>query len=442
LLLETNQNDWRILKGMVRGQWFLSAGVGLLAGFGCGTSGQIVVRHGNGNQATSAVSSTAASSGGATTGTLAGSGTSGGGGSTSGTTTGGSTSSGGGTTTAGTSTSSGTTGGGGTGESWIWLFTDYANSLDALNQNTASFTHVSPALYHMNYDYKSGVPSFTSGPTDGCSAAPTTTDMFNGLTSTQIAQKVHAMGMKVVALIYGGAANCGTDLGIENVLNDSPAGTQKAFIDSLVSEAQTKGYDGWNLDWETNLNATPYAPLLITFLGAAHKAFAKQSLSLSIDVLGSNVEQSWCSGGSGFVDLDNIGPVIDGVIIESYQALIGSSATSCPTGLPNPLACNYPSATDCPIGECVASDLALLCAHLPMAKAVIGLDAISRATNPIAGTVMSTVESYGFKRVAVWPDSNSHGLNGSYLLLDPTGIVPANTDWYKLLKDFLAHWSG
>jgi hypothetical protein len=226
------------------------------------------------------------------------------------------------------------------------------------------------------------------------------------------------------------------------VLNDSPAGTQKAFIDALVSEAQNKGYDGWNLDWETFLSDNPYAPLLTTFLGAAHKAFAAQGLTLTIDILGSNVKQSWCSGGSGYVDLDKIGPVVDGVVIESYESSIGSSLTACPTNLPNPLACNYPSAAACPAGECVGSDLALICAHLALDKAIIGLDSIGRASNPIAGTVVTTIEDYGFKRVAVWPDWNNDGPNGGYQLLDTKGIVPASTDWYTLMQNFLEHWGA
>jgi hypothetical protein len=346
-----------------------------------------------------------------------------------------------GTTTGSTTGGQSSGGASGGGESWVWLFTDYANGLNTLKAKSASFTHVSPALYHMNYAYKTGVPSFTSGPSDGCTSNPTTVDNFNGLTSRQIAQKVHAMNMKVVPLIYGGSLNCGTDQGIENVLNDSPAGTQTKFINALVTEAVDKGYDGWNLDWEAALGKNPYAPLLITFLGNAQKAFAAKNLLLTIDILASGVEQSWCSGGNGFVDLGKIGPVVDGVVIESYESSMGSKATACPANLANPLVCNYPSATVCPSGECVNSDLALLCAHLPLNKAIIGLDAVPWGTNPIAGTAVTTVEDYGFKRIAVWPDWNNNGPNGTYQLMDAKGIVPATTDWYTLLSNFLKHWN-
>jgi hypothetical protein len=225
-------------------------------------------------------------------------------------------------------------------------------------------------------------------------------------------------------------------------LSDSPAGTQAAFITALVDEAQAKGYDGWNLDWETKLKYSAYGTKLTAFLGAAHTAFAAHGLSLSIDILASNVKQSWCSGGSGFVDLDAIAPVVDGVIIESYEGTIASQLTMCPTGLANPLVCNYPSATACPTGECVGSDLALMCAHVSDDKAVIGLDAVPWATNPIAGSVVSIIENYGFKRIAIWPDSNNDGAGGGYALLDPKSLVPATTDWYQLMQDFLTFWGG
>jgi hypothetical protein len=410
----------------------------MIAALGCGAPSPSDVRNADLGIVAPSASDLAAAGCAGTSGSSTSGGTSGSSGSST------TSASSGGTATGSSSTGgTGTTGGkAGTGEAWIWVFTDYANGLAALKKKSASFTHVSPALYHMNYAYSSGVPSFTSGPSDGCSSTATFVDSFSGLTSTQIAQKIHAMGMKVVPLIYGGAENCGTDKGIENVLNDSPAGTQKAFIDALVKEAASKGYDGWNLDWETSLTANPYAPLLTTFLGAAHKAFATAGITLSIDILGSNVKQSWCSGGSGFVDLDKIGAVVDGVVIESYESSIGSNLTACPTGLANPLACNYPSAAACPAGECLGSDLALLCAHLPMDKAIIGLDSIGRGSNPIAGKAVSTIEDYGFKRVAVWPDWNNDGPNGTYELLDTKGIVPATADWYTLMQDFLQHWGA
>jgi hypothetical protein len=420
-------------SGWIASRLILCIGTTVLVALGCGVPSSSDVQN---SELSTAVPSTSGVAAAGCPGTTSSSTTGSNGGST--------TSGGHGTTTGGSGTGgTGTTGGqAGTGEAWIWVFTDYANGLAALKQKTASFTHVSPALYHLNYAYTSGVPSFTSGPSDGCSSTATFVDNFNGLTSTQIAQKIHAMGMKVVPLIYGGAANCGTDKGIQNVLNDSPAGTQKAFIDALVAEAETKGYDGWNLDWETFLSDNPYAPLLTSFLGAAHKAFAAKGLTLSIDIIGSNVKQSWCSGGSGYVDLDKIGPVVDGVVIESYQSSIGSNLTACPTNLPNPLACNYPSAAACPAGECMGSDLALICAHLPLGKAIIGLDSIGRASNPIAGKAVTTIEDYGFKRMAVWPDWNNDGPNGTYQFLDTKGIVPATTNWYTLTQDFLEHWGG
>ncbi len=51
------------------------------------------------------------------------------------------------------------------------------------------------------------------------------------------------------------------------------------------------------------------------------------------------------------------------------------------------------------------------------------------------------MESYGFSRIAVWPDSNSDGPNGSYLFLDPTSIAPADATWYALQQSFLTYWN-
>ncbi len=350
------------------------------------------------------------------------------GGTASGTATGGATptgsstgSTGGASSGASTGASAGASGGGGGAQAWLWVWYDYANSLTAVRQNVGSFTHISPALYEMNYSYTSGVPSFSSGDA---------TDSFDGLTSTQIAQQIHAMGLKVVPLIFGGAANSGTDQGIQNVLDDSPAGTQQAFITALIGEAQAKGYDGWNLDWEANLQDSPYGPLLISFLGTAHTAFAGAGLLLTIDILDSAVVESNCSGASGFIELDHIGPVVDGLMIEAYQSALGSSPTGCPASIADPLSCD----------ETVESDLALLCTYLSLDKAVIGLDAapLGSGTNPIAGSAFAAIESYGFRKVAVWPDYNMDGSSQSYLLLDPAGISPANATWYSLLASFLA----
>ncbi len=358
-----------------------------------------------------------------------------------------STSSGGSSTTGGSSSGGSSSGSpAGPGQSWVWVWLDYANSLTLVAQNSASFTHVSPALYQMNYSYTSGVPYFSSGPNGGvCPMAgcpnddSTAPDDFNGLTSTQIAQQIHTAGLKAVPLIYGGAANSGTDQGISNVISDSPAGTQQAFITSLISEAQAKGYDGWNLDWESNLQASPDAPLLISFLQTAHTQFAAQGLLLTIDILASDAEQSNCSGDTGFIDLTSLGAVVDDVIIEDYWTSLGGSSTSCPTNVPDPVPCNYPSATACPSGECVASDLALMCEFLP-GNAIIGLDAVPWQSNPIAGAALSMIEVYGFTGVAVWPDVNTDGpsaANDNYLFLDPGSISPAGSTWYQLLASFL-----
>lgn len=359
---------------------------------------------------------------------------------TSGSTTTGLSTTTGSSTTSGSTAGAGTTGAGTTGagpQAWLWVWYDYANSLNAVSQSAASFTHVSPALYQMNYAYASGVPEFWL---DDSSVGtwPAGTDSFDGLTSAQIAQKVHAMGLKVIPLIFGGAANNGTDQGIQNVIEDSPPGTRAAFIGALVSEAQAKGYDGWNLDWESNLQDSPDGPLLLSFLSAAHAAFAAAGLSLSLDVISSNVLETYCSGGTGFVELANLGPVVDAVVLEAYDNLLGSPGTACPAGVPNPQPCDLTP----PGARTLADDLALVCTDVPAAKVILGLDSIPADTNPIAGAALSAAESYGYNKVAVWPDYNTDGPGGTYLLLDPSGLSPPGSSWDGLLHGFLSFWGG
>jgi hypothetical protein len=73
------------------------------------------------------------------------------------------------------------------------------------------------------------------------------------------------------------------------------------------------------------------------------------------------------------------------------------------------------------------------CSNLPANKIIIGLMSYSSGTNPIAGKVFAAMQSYGFAKVAVWPQ-----LEGSYPFLSSNNIVPSQTNWYSLLAQFLA----
>jgi spore germination protein YaaH len=130
---------------------------------------------------------------------------------------------------------------------------------------------VSP-LYQLNYNYASGVAQLVNG----------NDDFGDGLTSKSIAQKIHATGLRCVPLMYAGAGNSGTDQGIQNVLNDAPPGAQQSFIRSMVNEAMTKGYDGYNLDWEVGNTGADYGDKLVGFLSAFKTALNAQGMMLSL----------------------------------------------------------------------------------------------------------------------------------------------------------------
>jgi hypothetical protein len=310
------------------------------------------------------------------------------------------------------------------GQSLVWVWYNYSTVLPAVAQHAQSFTHVSPALYQVNYAYASGVPQFQGG-----------SDNFDGLTSTQVVQQVHAAGLKCTPLIYGGAANQGTDQGIQNILNDSPAGAQSSFITALVNEGVAKGFDGWNLDWEVNTSTTDitgYGSKLETFLGALKTALHAHGMTLSIDLGTWFIKQTWCSGGTGVVDLTAIGANVDQAILEDYASTLTLPATTCPGSLTDPQTCPSPDE--------FISDMNLMCVYLPPGVVSIGLDANVTASNPIAAAAIARLESYGITNVAMWPDYNTNGPGGSYVFLDTQAIVPATANWYDLLSGFLAHY--
>jgi hypothetical protein len=307
-------------------------------------------------------------------------------------------------------------------QSLLWVWYDFASSLATVAANPKSFTHISPALYQLNYAYTSGVAQWWDR----------TTDDFDGLTSTQIAQKIHAAGMKCVPLIFAGAGNAGTDQGIHDILSDSPAGTQAAFIDSMVQEAVAKGYDGYNLDWEVSNSQTPYATYgaeLDSFLAAFRTALHAHGMQLSFDLGTWYLKQSMCSGGTGFVDLKTIGKNVDLAIVEAYSSHLGTASSSCPASLQDPLPC----------ADDFMSVLDLMCVYVPNAAISMGFNANpSTGSNPVAGAIVAATKAYGIRNVAVWPDYNGDGPGGTYVLLDARNIQPQGATWFQLLADFLA----
>jgi hypothetical protein len=288
----------------------------------------------------------------------------------------------------------------------IWVWQDYANTLASVAANAKSFTHVSPALYQINYDYQSGVAKLVNG-----------NDDFDGLSSKQVTQKIHDAGLKSVPLMYGGSGNSGTDQGIQNVLNDAPAGAQKSFIDSMVAEATAKGHDGYNLDWEVDdTGYAAYGTKLIAFLTSFKSALHAEGLQLSFDLGGWYVRQCSSAGGDGLVDLAQMQHSVDLAIIEDYAGSFGSATATCPATNPKTESCDGDFLTQ----------LGVMC-NLP--RDVVSIGVISPGTNPFAADALAAVTRWGWRNVAVWPDANQ--------FLDASKM-PAGATWYSVLAAWLA----
>ncbi len=272
-------------------------------------------------------------------------------------------------------------------QSWIWVWENYSSAMKSVASNSKSFTHVSPALYQLNYNYSSGVAQLVNS----------NDDFGGGLTSKSIATASHAAGLKCVPLMYAGAGNSGTDQGIQNVLNDSPSGAQSSFMSSMVTEAKNKGYDGYNLDWEVGNTGSDYSDKLVSFLTAFKSALNKEGMLLTIDVAGWYTSQCSSSGGSALVDLTKIGPSVDQAIIEDYAGTLGGPVQTCASATNS-------NSKDCGDSNFV-SGLNVMC---DMPSNVVNIGIIYSANNGGADSytsaALNAVTAYGFKNVAVWPD--------------------------------------
>ena len=284
-----------------------------------------------------------------------------------------------------------------------------ANLKAVTSANPKAFTQVSPDFYQMN---SSVTPQLNGGST------------FDGLSIAQVAMQVHAAGMKLIPLMYAGAGNDGTDQYIQDVLNDSPGGTQSTFINWLVMEAKTNQYDGWNLDWEVgNTGYTQYGMKYVTFLTAAKAALHAQNMILTIDVGDWYVRQC---GGDGLIDLTQIGPAVDAAIIEDYAGGLGppDPLSACPGGTPASMA-------NCDPTNYFGAQLNVMCDVSPTSSVSIGLiqESDGTGTNSFLDKALDAVSTIGFTSVAVWPD------NTPFL---STAGVPSGDTWYSLLAAYLA----
>jgi len=310
-------------------------------------------------------------------------------------------------------------------ESWVAVYTDYANALALIASNKASFTHVNPTFYTVNYGYQSGVAYYSTCPNNGTNFNCTGNGASPFAPSTKsFADQVAALGLVTVPVIYGGAGNNGTDAGVENILNNT-SGAGDAFIAAMTAEAVSNGYGGYNLDWEVVAVDGTYADKFVAFVNSFKAALGPHGMSLSVDAIVSNINGTWCSNNSGYIDLAKLSASsIDRIVVEDYVNVLGTATTTCQNVV---LSSSSPAGCDFTL----TGELNMMCApNLPVEKAVIGLEADPGATNPIAGAAFSAIRSYGFTRVAVWPQ---------YPFMNTAGIQPSGATWYALLQDFLSH---
>lgn len=343
---------------------------------------------------------------------------------------------------AGNGSSAGATGGGASAngnESWIWVYGSWKDSVTALKSHASSFTHISPTFYTVNFAYTAatGVAYYTTcdnGGLGGYLCATNGPNDFEGMSTKQFTDRMTALGLKTVPAIYGGSANGGSDLGILNLLNNT-AGAADHFISSMVQEAVVNGYDGYNIDWEVppSVVGQLYADKFVTFANNFKSALSVHGMSLSVDVIASNINGTWCSNNNGFIDFAKVSSsTLDRIILEDYSASLGTATASCQAKTLNPR-----SPIACPINTngsdvTVIGMFDLMCTNLPADKIVIGLESNSGATNPIAGKVFTAMANYGFTKIAIWPQAEGGAFVSS------AGYAPAGGNWYTQLANFLA----
>lgn len=308
--------------------------------------------------------------------------------------------------------------------------TPYVTAVSTIGANVGSFTHVSPDFYTVNYAYASGVAYYSNCPTttDPATGNPVCTgngtNAFDTYTTASMTSAINGLGLATVPLIYGGASNNGVDTGVQNILNNTN-GAQTSFISSMVQEAQTNGYAGYNLDWEVGSGVDDtYAQSFVTFVNAFKAALAP--LTLSIDAINSNIEGTYCSGNDGYLDFTLLSASsVDRFMFEDYESTFGTTSASCQT-----LTLSSSQPTSCPSD--FTSYLNLMCSNLPAQMVVIGVISYSQGTNPFAGQAVSEMQSYGMDKIAVWPEQES-----GYPFLSGNGFVATQSSWYQLLASFL-----
>jgi hypothetical protein len=320
------------------------------------------------------------------------------------------------------------------GRSSIGWAVDYpADVLTVIGSHTSSFTHVAVLLYDISA-YTGGVPSFWN--------TPGGKDAFQyGLTSADLATKVHSMGLKVLAGVMGGQ-EFGSNQGLIDLLDDTPPGTQASFVTSMIEEAKTKHYDGYALDLAMGgapsgliIDQALYGAKMESFLGAFRRALHDEMLVLTLAFVPNDVEQSCTSYGNGVFDLRQLGRYVDLAMLEAYGTTMGpSSSSSCPASYTDPPGC-YAGSIFGPF----ANEVDLLCSNTAQqAQMTVMMNASPSMTNPFAGNALDLVTNYGIGSVSLFPQINTAGDGGSYVIYDSTNLSPTGSDWFTLLSHFLA----
>lgn len=225
-------------------------------------------------------------------------------------------------------------------------------------------------------------------------------------------------------------ANGGTDKGLQNILSDS---TKRAsFIASMTQEAVANNYSGYVLDAEMGASGASYAGAFVAFVNAFKASLAPNGLSFSVTFGSFNVQGTWCSGNN--MDIFNLKQLsassVDRLIIQDYTANLGYSSKSCHSYVldpNNPTSCTF-------IYDNFTGGLDAMCSNVANSKIVIGMEAKSNVNNPIAGSCMQAVSDYGIKAVALWPEFDPNAPP----LLSSRGLVGPQSDWFGLLRTFLA----
>jgi hypothetical protein len=222
--------------------------------------------------------------------------------------------------------------------------------------------------------------------------------------------------------MYAGAGNSGVDTGIQNILSNDT--TQKNFIDAMVQEAVTKGYDGYNLDWEVQgTTYNPYGPELVKFLTAFTAALHQHNMISSFDTAGWYTNE--CAG-DGLVKLSEIGNSVDQMIMEDYAGTFQADGNKLGT------ACAPVKSANC--DNDFVGELNTMC-NLPPGVGNIGLMSPygnEASTNPFLDKAMLSIQAYGFRAVSLWPD------NGT--ITDTNVPAKAGDASVKTWRTWLAWW--